>query len=248
MTLIPLISAILTAPEATTAAAPSPAGTATLLPRNSYGSDGGRHPIAALFAVGLPAALVVAVALSPMIMVVLPKSEPIPGTLIKIEKPLPPPPDPTKKVEPTPKTASTTDTVKPIVDTPPLTGETVQPGPFIPEPYPYDPGPPARAADPSPPPTLVFADLDPRYAGGFQPDYPAREQRGGIEGAARVRVLIGTDGRVKAVELVSTDSPGFFEETKRRALTEWRFKPATRGGVPEESWKVMTVRFEIKNA
>ena len=61
-------------------------------------------------------------------------------------------------------------------------------------------------------------------------------------------LLIGTDGRVKAVELVSTDSPGFFEETKRRALAKWRFKPATRGGVPEESWQVMTVRFEIKGA
>ena len=250
MTLIPLISAILTAPEATTAPAAtrSPAGTATLSPRNSYGSDGGRHPIAALFAVGLPAALVVAVALSPMIMEPLPKSDPMTGTIIELDKPIPPPPETTKEAEPTPKTASTTEVVKPLVDTPPLTGDLVQPGPSIPDPYPYDPGPPVRAADPSPPPTLVFADLDPRYAGGFQPDYPAREQRGGIEGAARVRVLIGTDGRVKAVELVSTDSPGFFEETKRRALTKWRFKPATRGGVPEESWKVMTVRFEIKNA
>jgi len=245
MTLIPLISAILTTPEATTA----PAGAATLSPRNSYGSDNRRHPVAAVLAVGLPVALVVAVALSPMIIETLPKSEPIPGTIIELDKPTPPPPpDPAKKADPTPKTASTTEAVKPLVDTPPLTGDTVQPGPSIPEPYPYDPGPPVRAADPAPPPALVFADLDPRYAGSFQPDYPAREQRSGVEGVARVRVLIGTDGRVKAVELVSTDSPGFFEETKRRALAKWRFKPATRGGVPEESWKAMTVRFEIKNA
>ena len=65
---------------------------------------------------------------------------------------------------------------------------------------------------------------------------------------ARVRVLIGSDGKVKQVELVSTDSPGFFDATKRRALANWRFKPATRGGVAEESWKEMTVRFEIRNA
>ena len=62
-----------------------------------------------------------------------------------------------------------------------------------------------------------------------------------------MRVLIGTDGRVKAVELVSSDSPGVFEETRRRALARWRFKPATRGGVAEESWKEMTVRFQIRN-
>lgn len=250
MTLIPLISAMLTAPEAATAAAatPSSAGAATFLPRNAYGSEGGRHPVAALFAVGLPAALVVAVALSPMIMVTPPKSDPMTGTIIELDKPMPPPPDPAKDAAPTPKSAATTEAVKPLVPTPPLAGDPVQAGPSIPDAYPYDPGPPVQAADPPAPPKLVFADLDPRYAGGFQPDYPAREQRGGIEGTARVRVLIGIDGRVKAVEQVSADSPGFFEETRRRALSKWRFKPATRGGVPEESWKVMTVRFEIKNA
>lgn len=244
MTLIPLISAIMAAPEATTA----PAGAAPPLPRNSYGSDTGRHPVAALFAVGLPAALVVAVALSPMIVERIPKTDPMVGTLIKLPKPPPPPPEPTPDAKPVPRTASATDTVKPVVATTPFTDNRVVQGPVIPDIIPVDLGPPVKPVDPPPLPKLVFADLDPRFAGSFQPDYPAREQRGGIEGAAKVRVLIGTDGRVKAVELVSTDSPGFFEETKRRALAKWRFKPATRGGVPEESWKVMTVRFEIKNA
>ena len=88
MTLIPLISAIISAPEATTA----PAGAAVPLSRNSYGSDGGRHPVAALFAVGLPAALVVAVALSPMIVEKSPTTDPIIGTLIELPKPPPPAP------------------------------------------------------------------------------------------------------------------------------------------------------------
>ncbi len=245
MTLIPLISAIMTAQEATTA----PAGPAVPLPRNSYGSDAGRHPVAALFAVSLPAALVVAVALSPMIIVTEPVSEPIRGKLIELYKPVDPPP-PEKKTEKkaAPESASTTETVDPLVKTD-LTDNVVESGPKVLGPVIPVPGdiyvPPA---DPPAPPKFVLADLDPRFAGAFQPDYPAREQRGGIEGAAKVRVLIGIDGRVKAVELVSTDSRGFFEETKRRALAKWRFKPATRGGVPEESWKVMTVRFEIKNA
>ena len=63
MTLIPLISAIVAAPEAITVPATAPA----LQPRGSYGADRTHHPFAALFAVGLPAALVVAVALSPMV-------------------------------------------------------------------------------------------------------------------------------------------------------------------------------------
>src|SRR3546814_10368877 len=91
-------------------------------------------------------------------------------------------------------------------------------------------GPPVPLDPPVAPPRpkLVLADIDPRFAGAFQPDYPAREQRGGIEGAVKIRVLIGTDGRVKAVELVSADSPAFFEATKRRALAKWRFTPADR--------------------
>lgn len=245
MTLIPLISAIMTAPEATTA----PAGAAVPLPRNSYGSDARHHPVAALFAVGLPAALVVAVALSPMIIEMAPKSKPMTGTLVELEKPIdPPPPKQADDVEPVQRNTSTPTVVDPVVPTTPLTGVHFDSGPSTAEPGPVDPGPPVRAADPPTVPKLVLAQLDQRYADLFQPDYPARAQREGMEGVAVVRVLIGTDGRVKAVELVSTDDPAFFEATKRRALTKWRFKAATRGGVPEESWKEMRVRFEIKNA
>ena len=187
---------IMTTPEATTA----PAGAATALPRSSYGSDHERHPVAALFAVGLPAALLVAVALSPMIMVAPPKSQPMQGTLIDLPKSIdPPPPQPTDEAQPTEKTASATDTVKSTIDTNPATDNRVEQGPVVVDAGPIDPGPPARPADPPPLPKLVFAELDPRYAGAFQPDYPASEQRREIEGVVKVRVLIGTDGRVKAV-------------------------------------------------
>ena len=241
MTLIPLISAIVAAPEAITA----PEGGSSLR-RDSYDPGAAHRPLAAALAVGLPVVLVVAVALSPMIFKPKPVLSPLTGTLIEVEKPVDPPPDKRPETSPTPKSHSVREAVKPLVDLGPRTDLGAEVKPFVPDPLPYDPGPPARPADPPAPPPLVLAKLDPRYAAGFQPDYPASEQRREVEGAVRVRVLIGTDGRVKAVELVSTDSPGFFEETKRRALAKWRFKPATRGGVPEESWQVMTVRFEIK--
>ncbi|WP_432768612.1 MAG: energy transducer TonB [Sphingopyxis sp.] len=245
MTLIPLMSAMLTKSDTVAV----PAGPAALVPRHGYGSGHRGHPVAALFAVGLPVGLVVAAALTPMMIDTAPKTDPILGTLIEIERPLdPPPPTPVEDAKPVERTASATDTVKPVIDTRPQTDNRVAEGPVYPEIFPIDPGLPARPADPPPVPKLVLAQLDGRFAGAFQPDYPASEQRREIEGVARVRVLIGIDGRVKAVELVSTDSPGFFAETKRRALAKWRFKPATRGGVPEESWKEMTVRFEIGNA
>jgi protein TonB len=242
MTLIPMISAALS-PRSTMAAS---AG-GSLLQRGSYNPGAGHRPFAAVFAVGVPIALLTVVALTPMMSVITQKSGPIVVESIPITKPPEPAPQPQTQQKQQQQTPITTIPTNP----PPFAGPTI----FAPEevyvlptgtgtapPIPYDP--PA----PPPAPKLVLAQLDQRYLAGFQPDYPLREQREGIEGVAKVRVLIGTDGKVKQVELVSTDSPGFFEATKKRALAKWRFKAATRGGVAEESWKEMTVRFEIRNA
>src|SRR5690606_28590878 len=111
-----------------------------------------------------------------------------------------------------------------------------------------NPGPTVIAEPAKPLPPLIGAQQDPRYARDFQPDYPAQELRAERDGRVQVRVLIGADGRVKAIEQISATSAAFFEATRRQALAKWRFKPATRGGVPQESWKTMNVRFELKNA
>ncbi|GAO40022.1 putative TonB-like protein [Sphingomonas changbaiensis NBRC 104936] len=95
-------------------------------------------------------------------------------------------------------------------------------------------------------PVVVEATPDSRFAGEFQPPYPSQLLRTGIEGKAVVKVLIGTDGRVKQVVIVSADDPLFADASERQALRRWRFRPATRDGVPIESWKQMTVRFEIR--
>jgi len=92
---------------------------------------------------------------------------------------------------------------------------------------------------------LIEASSDPRYAGDLQPVYPPSEQRAGREGRVVVRVLIGTDGRVKAVEPVSATSDAFLDTTRRQAIGKWRFRPATRDGVPVESWKRIGVSFSL---
>jgi|GEM_PF-637758 len=244
MTLIPMMSALIATPKG----AAAPAGPVAF-GREAYNPGAGHRPVAAMLAIGLPAALVVAVALSPMIVKPEPQIAPQTWETIFAEKPKPEkPPEATEKAKEKPRAASTTETVDRIIPTPTSTDNVVDTGPKTIDPVIPDFKPPVAPPLDPPKPALVLAKLDPNYAGSFQPDYPASEQRREIEGLTKVRVLIGTDGRVKAVELVSTDSPGFFEETKRRALAKWRFKPATRGGVAEESWQVMTVRFQIKKA
>jgi len=94
-------------------------------------------------------------------------------------------------------------------------------------------------------PVMVGPSIDSHYAGYFQPPYPSDEIRAGNAGRVSVRVLIGVDGRVKDIEKVSAASDSFWEATRRQALSKWRFTPATRDGVPYETWKTMNVSFVL---
>ena len=96
------------------------------------------------------------------------------------------------------------------------------------------------------PPVEISAAVDPRFASQLQPAYPAALERLEIEGKATVKVQVGIDGRVTAVELVRADDPGFFNATRDQALRRWRFKPATRDGQPIVSWVTKTVVFTIR--
>ena len=89
------------------------------------------------------------------------------------------------------------------------------------------------------------AQRDPRFAGRFQPPYPPAMQREEVEGLARVRVTIGPDGRVSAIDDLGSTTDAFFAATRRQALSQWRFVPATRDGVPVQSVQELTVRFVI---
>lgn len=104
--------------------------------------------------------------------------------------------------------------------------------------------PPAR---PKPPvaPLLTQVSIDPRFADGFQPDYPPGMLRLEREGVAKVRVLVGADGRVRDVVDAGSSDAAFFAATKKHALRAWRFKPAMRDGKPFESWHVMSVTFTL---
>ncbi len=164
--------------------------------------------------------------------------------------PVTPPPEPEKRPTPVERVVTPAtppihrpDPVVPLPPDGPVVAATRDP--VIPRLDP--PAGPGSAAEPSPPlpPVMVGAEVDPRFAGGFQPDYPGAELRQEIEGLVKVRVLIGVDGRIKAVERLASPTAGLFEATRRHALSKWRFKPATRDGIPVESWKVMTVRFRI---
>jgi len=161
---------------------------------------------------------------------------------IDVADPPPPPPLPD---QPVPKS-----NIQPpkVVIARPIDPTTFVVDPIMPDNYPIDviPSEPVKPVV-DPVPVLVEAAIDPRFARDFQPPYPPAKLRMGENGRVVVRVQIGTDGRVRAIELVSATDTIFFEATRRYALRHWRFTPATRDGLPVESWKTMTLRFEMKD-
>lgn len=225
--------------------------------RYSYGSDQRWSPTAMLLTGGIVA--LVGLGLMSMNANVIAEKT---GILIldPISEPPPPPSEPTpvetKAVEVKPITHVTVP--KPIIDLKPSTDFTAKPTdpgpvPFTPTvgndptPTPYVPIPvpmPPPAADP----VITKVMRDPKYARAFQPDYPATMQRQEMEGRVSVKVLVGTDGRVKQVQILSATDPAFAEATRRQALSSWRFKPATRDGVAQEEWFTTSVLFKLDQA
>ena len=161
--------------------------------------------------------------------------------------PIPPPPE-TRHPQPQqhqevidhPETAvNTNGTTGPAVDT--HSNTTV-----------FDTGQPQRIelarVELPPPPVRRDAEIDPAYRGALQPPYPASMVRLNLDGEVRVRVTIGPDGRVTAVQLISATNPAFWAVTEHQALTRWRFRPATVDGRPVESSKVMNLHFQLQDA
>lgn len=208
-------------------------------------------PTGLTIVISLHAAAIAALALSKMDMPGMKVFTPIEVANIKPD-PIPDeiPPEPVKDQKPMPRDTQI-DYVPPIVPSKPA-GPVILHDPTM-NPVVYDPGPPAkniepyveptRPVEPAPlPPPRVEAKM---RAGELQPPYPPSEERSGSEGSVSVRVTIGADGKVKAVQKVSATSDAFYRATEKHALRAWRFSPATVGGKPVESSKVLTVHFRL---
>jgi len=159
--------------------------------------------------------------------------------------PAPPPASDRKAAVPQPRLAQPRPPV-PVEPIMPLGGQPALPTDFTPI-TPGPVGPIAPTVEPIHEPAVVKATQDPRYAGAFRPDYPPALRREGLEGHVTVRVTIDARGRVIAVAQVSATDPAFFEATRRQALREWRFRPATRDGVPVQSELTLTVQFRLED-
>lgn len=143
------------------------------------------------------------------------------------------------------QTAETTETAA-TETLPPVADTAITEPPPISEPAPI----PVPATEPVERSTGVYSAVPP---GGTQPAeidrvmprYPPIARRRNIGGAVVVRGIVRRDGTIDNVEIIK-DLPYGLGEEARRAVSQWRFRPATYRGEPIDVYYTVTVNFRLQ--
>lgn len=171
-----------------------------------------------------------------------------PITVDLVREPPPPPPNPVPQTKPTPQPnnewLSHPDPVAPTrpVQPPQLDtgGMTSDPGPVV------GPTVTPKPLPPLPTPVPVRADaqlLTP--ASQLRPPYPASKLLIEEEADLRLRLAIGADGRVTAVDPIGRADPVFLDAARRYLIAHWRYRPATVDGRAIATTTVITLSFRL---
>jgi protein TonB len=89
--------------------------------------------------------------------------------------------------------------------------------------------------------TLQIGQLTSRV----EPLYPEEIRRQRIEGTIKLHAIIGRDGAIQSVGLVS--GPPLLAPLAMGAVRQWHFKPTLLGGQPIEAEEDITVVFRLAN-
>jgi protein TonB len=76
-----------------------------------------------------------------------------------------------------------------------------------------------------------------------EPEYPEDARQQQIQGAVELDVLIGEDGTVRDVHVVS--GPSQLAQSSTDAVKQWRFKPGSNNGRPAEMQTRVTLNFRL---
>jgi TonB family protein len=101
---------------------------------------------------------------------------------------------------------------------------------------------------PPPPPKQRIRLSGPQQAGRLinrvDPVYPAQAQAAGISGAVRFNAIVGTDGRIRNLALVSGHP--LLVPSAQSAVQQWVYEPTLLNGEPVEVVTTIDVNFELR--
>lgn len=83
-----------------------------------------------------------------------------------------------------------------------------------------------------------------QFLSGNAPTRPASHVVKGSLETATVKFAVQVDGTVGPIEIVESTSP-LLGEWVVEAVKQWRFKPATKGGVPQVIWAQQTFSMDL---
>lgn len=75
--------------------------------------------------------------------------------------------------------------------------------------------------------------------------YPERAKQRNIEGRVVISALVGTDGRVRQMQILEANPPGVFEQAVQNAVPNWTFRPARYNGEAVETWVTIPIPFSL---
>lgn len=85
-----------------------------------------------------------------------------------------------------------------------------------------------------------------RMIAGEPPRYPLESRRLKEQGTVRLRVLLGTDGRVKTIEVATSSGFERLDKAALGAVRHWRWAPIVRDGQPVEVPGFLDIPFVLR--
>src|SRR5439155_8712090 len=93
---------------------------------------------------------------------------------------------------------------------------------------------------------LRFTQLDPAMLiHRVEPIYPPLARQTHREGRVELRAIIGTDGRIRSLQIVAGDP--LFDLSAREAVSQWRYRPTILNGQPVEIDTYITVIYTTQH-
>jgi|SRR5688572_10026188 len=109
-----------------------------------------------------------------------------------------------------------------------------------------DPLPPPSPGLPRAPIRVGGSVRVPQKAFDVKPIYPDTMRRAGFSGVVPIEAVIGKDGSVSSVRVMSAQVHPDLAIAAANAVRQWRYQPTLLNGVPVEVVMTVTVRFDLE--
>ncbi len=79
------------------------------------------------------------------------------------------------------------------------------------------------------------------------PRYPRRARQRGIEGRVVIRLTVAADGTPARISILRSSGYAILDQAAVRTFRDWRFRPASRAGVPVASSLDVPISFRLRD-